>query len=485
MLDNDRTRELLELCMTKNHNPSISMTIYDNGKYLSFNAGFADIENKTIATENTLYAIASSTKAFAAEAICILAGRGFIDLDAPIISYLPSFALYDIYATTTLTVRDILCHRSGLPRHDLSGWCSNADSEEIIHRLRYLKPFAPVRYKFHYQNHMFLLASCLIEKVTGIEWDKFVKTEIMDPIGMNASFDISDLKNLPNGSVPYRVELAEGTVVPTNYYHHTSHMGAAGSINATSSNMAKWIALQLNDGKWEDKQVIPDMLLNECHSPQMVIQRDATQIKLTETDHYSYGLGWFIESFRGRKLIMHAGGTTGYSAQHFFLPGTGFGASILTNGSETPIQNSLMYSLIDLYFGYEQIDWFERYKAHYIKSTEEAKTRIDEVREKAVKGTRPSLPLESYAGVYNNPGYGEIKITPIDGALTATFIGIPFQLEHICYDAYFFNDRHDFAENALSQFRLDTLGEVVEYQVKLEPDINEMIVFKKDTSDLL
>jgi len=479
MLHSTKVQELVNLFVNENYNPSISMTIYDNGKYESFNAGYADLENKKAATENTIYAIGSSTKAFAAEALCILADRGVISLDTPIIEYLPNFAMYDTHATAALTVRDILCHRCGLPRHDLT-WFANADYEkrdELIHNIRYLKPFTTLRNKWYYQNHMFVLAGYLIEKVSGLKWDDFVQKEILEPLGLCASFKISELAKDPEMSKNYSVTLADGTVNPSNY-RDIYHVGAAGCINSTTKDMAKWVALQLNDGKVGDKQIISSELLKECHTPQMVIQHDPAMPKFSEISHKSYGLGWFVENYRGRTLVHHGGNIDGYSAMHFFVPGTGFGASILTNCEGTPIQNSLMYSLIDLYFDYDPVDWLGRYKNAYIDLMKKGEEAIGALVNSATKDTKPSLPLEKYAAIYSNPGYGDIKIAVVDGTLEAAYGDLDFKLEHLCFDSFLmkFGTKN---MTVPAQFGLSLTGEGLTFSAKLEPALEDMIVFKK------
>jgi len=479
MLNHTKAQGLVDSFVKENYNPSISMTVYDNGKYESFNAGYADIENKKLATEDTIYAIGSSTKAFAAEALCILADRGDIDLDTPIIKYLPDFAMYDAYVTTALTVRDILCHRCGLPRHDLT-WFANADYEkrdELIHNIRYLKPFTTFRNKWYYQNHMFVLAGYLIEKMSGLKWDDFVQKEILEPLGLCATFKITELAGEPAMSKNYSVTLADGTLKPSAY-RDIYHVGAAGCINSTTKEMAKWVALQLNDGKVNDKQIISSKLLKECHTPQMVIQEDPIMPKFSEISQKSYGLGWFVENYRGRTLVHHGGNIDGYSAMHFFVPGTGFGASILTNCEGTPIQNSLMYSLIDLYFGDEPVDWLGRYKTAYIDLMKKGDEAIAALADSTVKDTKPSLPLEKYAGTYHHPGYGDIKVSVVNDALAVQYGDLDFKLEHLCLDSFLM--KWGTKEMTVpTQFGLSLTGEVVTFSAKFEPALEEMIVFNK------
>ena len=477
MLDNQKAQAMVELFVKENFNPSISVTVYDNGKCSSYNAGYADVEKKVPATENTAYAIGSSTKAFVAEALCILADRKQLDLDKPIREYLPDFALYDTYASNALTARDMLCHRSGLPRHDIT-WFACKDRDKLVKNLRYLKPFATFREKLYYQNHMFMLAGYLVEKITGKKWDDFVKEEIMDPIGLKACFKLSDFESHPHASLPYLVTIAEGKVEREENWD-IYHVGAAGCIHSTTSEMAKWIALQLNEGKCGDKQIISQEKIKECHTTQMAIQKFTPDSpEFPEITNMGYGLGWFVETYRGRKLVHHGGNTSGFSAMHFFVPGTGFGASILTNCAGTPIQTSLMYSLIDLYFGDEPIDWLDRLKSHYIEAFKKGEAKLEEMKASAVKDTKPSLPLEKYEGKYHNDGYGEVSIKAAGGELRGAYGDVEFEMEHICFDAYLIKVLPKKKISAPAQFTLDLVGGVSALQIKLEPALEDMIVFK-------
>lgn len=483
-MDNDNMQKsvqgLIELMAKENYNPSISMTIYDNGKYHSFNTGYADLEKKTPATENTIYAIGSSTKAFAAEALCILADRGLVDLDKPVREYMPDFAMHDAYASNALSVRDILCHRCGLPRHDAT-WSADsniANRDKLIHNIRHLKPFATFRSRWHYQNHMYVLAGCLIEKVSGLAWDDFVKKEIMEPIGLEACFKIDDFAMRPDASLPYSVTLADGTVQPTKY-RNIYHVGAAGCINSTTKQMAKWVALQLNDGMADGKQIISSDMLKECHSPQMIIQRVPESSQFPEITHRSYGLGWFTEVYRGRTIVHHGGNIDGYSAMHFFVPDFGFGASILTNSEGTPIQNSLMYSLLDLYFGDAPIDWSARLKDVYIDMLKKGKDALDSLKEKSVKGTKPSLPLADYAARYVNLGYGDINVKHEDGALVAEFGVLCFKMEHLCLDSFIMKLQPLEKHTVTARFNMGLSGEIESFCAKFEPMLKEMIVFER------
>jgi len=325
---------------------------------------------------------------------------------------------------------------------------------------------------------MFLLAGCLIEKISGRKWDDFVRDEILDPIGLEAYFQISEMEQHPESSLPYTVNIDEGTFHRTEY-RNIYHIGAAGCINSSTKNMAKWIALQLNNGKSGNRQIVSEAMLNECHSPQMIIGKDPIVPDFPEINNNFYGLGWFRESYRDRTLVHHGGGIDGYAAMHFFVPDAGFGASILSNGESSPIIYSLMYSMIDLYFGYEPADWVGRYKRRNIELIEKGNAEYNSIFEKAPKETTPTLPLNRYEGVYSDPGYGDIMVILEDESLVVRYNEFTLKMKHICFDSYIMLLQPFEKTRILSQFILSVTGEVEALKAKLEPALEDMIVFIK------
>ena len=482
MLDVKRAQAALEEILKKSHAPSASVTVFDNGKVVSLNAGLRDIEENIPTDEDTMYAIGSSTKAFVAAALCILCDDGKLTLDDPVKKHIPEFEMYDSYVTENLTVRDILCHRCGLPRHEFS-WYPRMESitpDEIVHRLRYLKPSAPFRYTMQYQNHMFLLAGYLVQRISGQKWEDFVRERIFKPLGMDpVNFNAArDMAAYPRAARGYSYDRETGET-KRMAYKDVEVMGAAGSINSTTRQMVKWVALHLNEGKVGDTQIISQKMIRECHRHQMVIDDFGTG-KVFEgyTTLPAYGLGWFIESYRGRKLVHHGGNIDGFSAMQCFLPGTGFGMSILTNQNASTANNAIMYTLIDLFFGDEPVSWVDKLEEFYADMHKTDKEQQEKMRSSAPKNAPPTFELEAAAGTYENPGYGELILTVRDGKLQVEWGSMEVVCEHVSYN-HFELTAPVFGAAFPTSFETDAANHVVALHADLEPNIKERIVFKK------
>ena len=217
------------------------------------------------ADENTIYAIASASKAFIATAVCILCDEGKCDLDKPVKAYLPDFEMYDSYMTEHLTVRDALGHRSGLPRHDIM-WLNDRDITiyDVVHRLRYLPPAFEPRARMHYQNLMFTLATVLTEKLSGQRWQDFVTERILKPLGMTRTYlNASDYRGkVPNQAEPYQYR---GGQLERMAYNDISHLGSCGCISSTVHDLDRWARLQLGRGQFEGKRVFSEKMADQLH----------------------------------------------------------------------------------------------------------------------------------------------------------------------------------------------------------------------------
>ncbi len=482
MLDVKKAQAALEEILRKSHAPSASVTLYDNGQVISLNAGLRDVAENIPADENSMYAIGSSTKAFVAAALCILCDDGKLDLDDPVKKYIPEFEMYDSYVTEHLTVRDILCHRCGLPRHEFT-WYPRMESitaKELVHRLRFLKPSKPFRYVMQYQNHMFMLAGYLVERISGQKWEDFVCERIFVPLGMDpVNFNAArDMQAYPAAARGYEYDRVSGKTVRMPY-KDIEVMGAAGSINSTTRQMIKWIAMHLNEGKVGERQIVSQKMLRECHRHQMVIDDFGTG-KVFEgyTTLQAYGLGWFIESYRGRKLVHHGGNIDGFSAMQAFLPGTGFGLSILTNQNASTANNAILYTLIDLYFGDEAVDWVEKLEDFYADMRKQAEDEQKARLEQAPKDAPATFALEAAAGTYEHPGYGELILTAGADGLRVEWGSMEVACKHVSYN-HFQLEAPVFGTAFPASFETDTANRVVALHADLEPAIGERIVFTK------
>ncbi|MBQ9966911.1 MAG: beta-lactamase family protein, partial [Clostridia bacterium] len=276
--------------------PSIMVSVSRGGETFYCGGGIADLETGAKADENTIYAIASASKAFIATSICMLADEGKLSLDEPVKTYLPGFKMYDTYMTEHLTMRDAMSHRSGLPRHDVT-WVVHPELNirDLVYMLRYMEPaFAP-RARMNYQNHMFSLATVVVEEVSGMTWDAFVKERILDPLGMTRTYclpaqfrGIADNVAQPNA-------LINGEVRPIPYLD-ISNVGCAGCVSSSVRDLAIWARLQAGEGELDGVRYFSKERANDLHTPQMIIKPgEMTDMYFPEVTHTAYGLGWFIE----------------------------------------------------------------------------------------------------------------------------------------------------------------------------------------------
>ena len=417
--------------------PGVSIAIVKNDQIVFARGyGVRKLGDPAPVDEKTLFAIGSSSKAFTATSIGMLMDEGKLKWDDPAAKYLPGFQLFDPYATREMTVRDLLCHRSGLERGDLLWYGSDLNRDEIVRRVRYLKPTWSFRGMFGYQNIMFLAAGQIIPSVTGKSWDDFVRDRIFIPLGMtSSSTSIKELSKSNNVATPHAKIDEKVTIIP---WRNIDNIAPAGSINSNVVDMAQWARLHLGEGKYQGKQLVSSGTVKEMHTSQTIIRTEGIWEKLFPEAHFlTYGLGWFLQDYHGRKVIQHGGNIDGMSALVAMMPEEKLGVVVLTNLNGTTLPTVLANTIFDWYTKSPPKDWStELFKS--IKALEDVQTAAEKKKEEArVAGTSPSLALDKYAGVYKDDMYGEAKVTVKDGKLVASY-GSAFagDLEHWHYNTF-------------------------------------------------
>ncbi|MCK4858111.1 MAG: serine hydrolase [candidate division Zixibacteria bacterium] len=412
--------------------PGVGLAIVKDGEIiLSKGFGYRHLTDSLPVTSKTLFAIGSSTKAFTTLAMGILVDKGLLDWDEPVREYLPDFELHDEYASRRMTPRDLVTHRSGLPRHDLMWYNSPYSRREIYDRLRYLEPNEELRVTFQYQNLMFMTAGYLIGRLSSGTWEDFVRQRIFSPLGMTGSnLSVLESQQAPDYALPY--EKDDEDIIKEIPFREISAVGPAGSINSCADDMAQWLLLQLGDGKIGDTEIIAAANLAQMHVPYMVFSQGITE---PERIPRGYGLGWFAEVYRGHNMVHHGGNIDGFSALVSLLPEDDIGVVVLANLNATPLPGIVRLYVSDLLLGLEPIDWHGKAKLR----VEQAKAAQDKEKEETidrVSSTKPSHKLEEYTGEYEHAGYGVIKIE-LDGKnLKGTFNDIEMPLEHWHYDIF-------------------------------------------------
>jgi CubicO group peptidase (beta-lactamase class C family) len=413
-------------------------------------------------TPDTLFDIGSCTKAFTSAAIAILVDEGKMKWDGKVNEYIPFFHLRDPLADENVTIRDLLTHRTGVPSTDLLWYVfPEASREQLIRRLADAHSNLGFRAKFQYQNMMYVAAGYAVGQVTHSTWDDFVRTSIFQPLGMNASDTSSfDAEKSPDHASPHE-QNPDGSVkvIP---WHNIDNAGPADSINSSARDMAKWIALQLNNGKYDGKQLITEKNMREMQAPQMVIEAEGEipTVFFPDSTQLSYGLGWFVQQYRGHQLILHAGDIDGFSTMVVLIPEIHtayFG--VINLGSF--YRQVLSYQIADRLLNLSDAGW----DAHFKKLEEDFKAE-EQSQEKAweskrTTGTHPSRDLSAYVATYQNSEYGEAQIVSENQKLALHFHSIKTDLDHFQYDTFVVK----FGGKTRLTFCLDNDGNVASFKI--------------------
>ena len=400
------------------HVPGLAIAVVKNDS-LVFATGYgvAEIGKSAKATEHTRFAIGSTTKAMTTAALAMLVDEGKLKWDDRVIDYLPDFRLFDPYATRELTIRDLLTHRSGLAATDLL-WAVPENSysiPEMARRLRYVKPASSFRSTWAYQNVVYSIAGLLIERISGMPWESFVRARIFTPLGMTETEPlVSIIRGKPDVATPH-AELRDSVqVVPIR---STDAVAPAGSVWSSVADMSKWMRFMLDSGRVGTTRLIAPSTFREIVAPQIrAPMSEYPALELAQPHFFSYALGWFVQDYHGETVWMHTGSIDGMSAIIGLLPEQRVGVYVLANLDHAELRHALMYQVFDLYGAGPKPNWSGDLRALF-----EARRKARPAPPAHVTGTHASLPLERYAGTYTDSAYGSIQVTLTEGALHARF----------------------------------------------------------------
>ena len=456
--------------------PGLAVAIVKDGKVVYAQGyGYRDVKRQWKVTPDTLFAIGSLSKAFTTTAMGILVDEKKLDWDQPVRTYAPDWKLYDDYATAHIRPRDLISHQSGLPRHDQVWLSSPLPRKELFARLRYLEPNAPVHTKYQYNNLMFVAAGGVIERVTGGTWEEFVRRRILDPLGMKSTnFSVSDSQKSQNYSLPYNVVNGEAQEVP---FLNIDAIGPAGSINSNVNEMANWLLLQLNKGKFNDAQIVSEKSLLETHTPQIV----APVPMYDETSHNKYAMGWNVDVYRGQPRLRHTGSIRGFTSSLQLLPKQKIGVIVLTNFPTHNPDVIITTNVLDRMLGLSQVPWNQRFKEENLKALADSTKAKAETEAKRKKDTQPLLALQSYTGQFEHPAYQTITITQDGEQLKGDLHGQPFALKHYHYDIFQIPEGGMSGRSAsyLVKFLMNDTGAIDRVAIRLEPATNEIVFTRK------
>ena len=397
--------------------------------------GYRDQEKKQPVTPNTLFAIGSCTKAFTSSLIGLLQKDGKLEYDEPVTKYLPDLKFFASDLTNSITLRDMMCHRTGVPRHDLSWYLAPTSRDSLVSRLRYVEPSAPLRQRWQYNNFMFLTQGVVSEKLSGKSWETNVRERIFEPLGMSSTiFSVDDMAKSADAATGYEVK--NDSLVRKMAYYNIDAMGPAGSINSNVLDMAKWVGMWTNGGKSGGKEVLPAAYVKEAMTSQMVIGGALPEKENPDIHLSNYGFGWFLASYRGHYRVEHGGNIDGFSASTNFFPSDSVGIIVLVNQNKSAVPALVRNMIADRVLSLSAFDW----NKDRLKVVGKAKTLAKDAEKKAVStrktGTKPVHPLADYVGVYANEGYGRYAVSLRHDSLFLQTSTQKWWLSHYHYDYF-------------------------------------------------
>lgn len=420
--------------------PGMAVAIVKDGKTVFAKGyGVQKIGTNDKVDENTLFAIASNSKAFTTASLAILIDEGKIGgWDDKVSKHLPEFQLYNPYVTEDLTIRDLVSHRVGLDTFsgDLLWYETTYTEDEVLKRLKYLKPTRGFRSGFGYQNLMFIAAGRIIEKVSGKSWSEFVTEKILKPLQMNrTTTSVKDVKD--NAAFPHNESLGNGLRVL--HRGNVDGAAAAAGLNSSVADILRWIRLQLGRGEFEGKRIFSEKNAWDMHQPAVILPLSKAATENLPTRHFNtYGLGWNVWDYQGRKIVSHGGGLDGMLSKTVLIPEENAGFVVLTN-SEHPVYNIMQSKILDVLVNAPKRDW----NAEALKRAEAGKKADAEAVKKLntsrVPNTKPSLDLKDYIGTYSGELYGDAEIIQENGKLILRLKPAPnfvADLEHWHYDTF-------------------------------------------------
>jgi len=401
--------------------------------------GYRDYEKQLPFTPTTLCQIASNTKLFTAVASGLLVDQGKLTWDEPVRDSVPSIRFYDDELNNTVTLRDMLAHRTGITRHDTIWYKSDFTRLELFERIKYLEPSEPIRQTFLYNNLMYAAAGYLIELQSGKTWEDYVREKIFTPLGMTSTvYSIADMLKQPDYGVPFTERRDNFDLYKIPYYEDIAGVAPCGAIISNIQDMSHWLIALMNDGKFAGQQVVPADVLKATLEPAIALPNTMAETRgYWESLNSAYGMGRETTSYRGHLLTFHGGDLPGFHSQVSFMPREQIGVIVFVIGNHCArLYDTVSYNVYERLLGLGQTPWNERMLELRLKGKKagtEARARAGGER---IPDTKPSHSLSDYLGDYEHPAYGILKIAEKAGQLQFDFHKIQLPLAHFHYDRF-------------------------------------------------
>ncbi|MCS5626248.1 MAG: serine hydrolase [Planctomycetes bacterium] len=456
--------------------PGLAVAIVKDGEVvLAGGYGGRELGADKPVDSDTLFAIASNSKAFTSAAIATLVEDGKVAWNDRVKKHLPWFQLYDRYVTDELRVFELLCHRSGLGTYsgDLLWYGTRYSSEEVVRRARFLPPKGAFRSDFGYSNLMFIAAGEVLKAASGKSWAEYVEEKFFIPLGMKRTrATVRGLEKIDNVATPHGEVMGRLVTFP---WVSWDSMGAAGGVISSVRDMSLWLRMQLAEGHWDGHRYFSRESSRKMWKPHMLTGVSAADRKRHPSTHFkAYALGWGTQDYLGRKLVRHGGAYDGMYSGVMLVPEEKLGIVVLTN-SMTGISHALILRILDVYLGGKERDW----SSEFLPRENRGRRRKIETQETLVRGrikdTKPSLGLAAYGGTYGGPLYGDASIQLEDGRLVLRLAPAPdlvADLEHLHYDTFLLTWRKKFPwfGRGTCRFLVDKSGKVEELKLDVPND---------------
>lgn len=460
--------------------PGLAVAVVQNGEVALVRAyGLRDVEAGLKATTDTQFLIGSVTKSFTATGLALLVDERRLDWTKPVRDYIPEFRLHDAVATDRITVRDLLCHHSGLPRHDWVWVPGDLSPAQMLAAMRYLEPSEDIRSSYQYLNLGYLVASMVTERVSGQIWSEFTRARLIDRLHMTVTFTVEDLAAAADAAVPYAMD-GDTRLRAKRWPIRAT---AAGGINTPIASLANWLRFHLDKGEFEGQRVLSPALMRQLQTPRVHVSAG----EFAEYSDVHYGLGLRSHSYRGERVVWHGGGWIGWGTLMTMLPDRGVGVAVLTNRSPSAVPEILANYVFDQACGKEPIPWFDRYRERRRKMV--AQLDVDRQARQAARrpNTRPSHDLADYAGDYDHPGYGRITITHAEGTLIWAYRGMSESLAHRHYDTFELPEAPDrlLPDRLAISFSTDREGNIASLAAPFEPLVKDIVFTRIPAGDCM
>lgn len=402
--------------------PGMSVAVIEDGK-VTFMKGYGvkELGKDDKVDENTLFAVASNSKAFTGLSIAMLESEGLLNLNDKVSKYIPEVKFYDANTTELLTIKDVLTHRVGLGtfQGDFITWGTNYSAMELIEKLQYVKPIYGFRSGYGYFNSGYTIAGEIIKRVTGKEWGEYVKENILNKLNMNRTLtSVSQLNGVENVATPHTVNYDYKMV--TLPWRNVDNLAPAGAMISSARDMANWIIMQINIGEFSMNNSFPKKVILNTHTPYNLIPSPSHGTgRLTNRHFNTYGLGWGIGDYKNELYIEHSGGYDGMLSRTAFLPDRKFGLVILTNNDQNDVITTLMYQLFDYALNKDAFNWDS---LSFANSTKDGisydEVQWNEIRDQKNPDLKPSFQMSDLQGTYFNEQAGTLVISKTESELT-------------------------------------------------------------------